>query len=99
MPVFRQALAGQQDIFLAQYGLGVALAQQQQFAEATEHLHKAIELRPESGWAQYQMGVTLMRKGDFKTAAVHLEIASGRLPALAAAHSALAQVYAKSGRK
>src|SRR5205809_2320419 len=30
MPVFRQALAGQQDIFLAQYGLGVALAQQQQ---------------------------------------------------------------------
>lgn len=99
MSVFRQALAGQQDIFLAQYGLGVALAQQQQFAEATERLHKAIELRPESGWAQYQMGVTLMKTGDFKTAAVHLEIASGRLPALAAVHSALAQVYENIGRK
>ena len=99
MPVFRQALAGQQDIFLAQYGLGVALAQQQQLAEATEHLHKAIELRPESGWAQYQMGVTLMKKGDFKTAAVHLEIACSRLAEFAAAHAALAQAYEKIGRK
>ena len=99
IPMFRQALAGQANTYLAQYGLGVALAQQQHLAEATEHLHKAVELRPESGWAQYQMGVTLMKTGDFKTAAVHLEIASRRLPTLAAAHSALAQVYEKMGRK
>jgi arylsulfatase A-like enzyme len=97
--MFRHALAGQANSYLAQYGLGVALAQQQQLAEATEHLHKAIELRPESGWAQYQMGVTLMKTGNYKTAAVHLEIASSRLPGWTAAHSALAQVYEKLGRK
>src|SRR5205807_2244449 len=35
----------QPNAYLAQFGLGVALANQQQFAPATEHLHKAIELQ------------------------------------------------------
>jgi arylsulfatase A-like enzyme len=99
IPLFKEALAKQANIFLAEYGLGVALAQQRQFAEAVEHLHKAIELRPESAWAQYQMGVTLMKTGNFKTAAVHLEIVTSRMPGSTAAHSALAQVYEKLGRK
>jgi predicted Zn-dependent protease len=73
-------------------------AQQQQYAEAIGYLRKAIALQPDSAWAHYQMGLSLMKTGDFKQAAVHLEIASGRLPACAALHSALADSYAHLGR-
>src|SRR5437667_5849258 len=72
VPALQQVLAGQANMYLAQYGLGVALAQQRQYAKAVEHLHKAIELQPDSGWAHYEMGASLLKTGDFKTAAVHL---------------------------
>lgn len=96
--VFRDVLAQQPNIYLAQYGLGTALAQQQQYAEAIRHLHKAIELHPESAWAQYEMGFCLLKTGDFKTSAVHLEIASSRLPSFPAVHSLLAEAYEYLGR-
>jgi predicted Zn-dependent protease len=76
----------------------VALAEKAQYAEAVKHLHKAIELQPDSGWAHYEIGAALLKTGDFKTAAVHLEIAAGRLPAFAPAHAALAQAYDHLGR-
>jgi len=98
VPAFRKALAAQSNTYLAQYGLGVALAQQQQYAEAIEHLHKAIELQPDSAWAHYSMGLSLLKTGDFKTSAIHLEIASARLPECAALHDALAQAYEHLGR-
>jgi len=123
--------AGDGSLYLAEYALGVALAQKAQsapaqkaastqaqksksaearktandqeqrayadtqkaYAEAVKHLHRAIELQPDSGWAHYAIGSTLLKTGDFKTAAVHLEIAAGRLPAFAPAHAALAQAY------
>jgi choline-sulfatase len=85
-------------LYLAQYTLGVALAQNGKHAAAMKHLHKAIEIQPDSGWAHYAMGASLLNSGDYKTAAVHLEIASNRLPAFAAAHTALAEVYEKLGR-
>ncbi len=98
IPAFRKVLAEQSNTYLAQYGLGVALAQQQQHFEAIEHLHKAIELQPDSPWAHYSIGLSLLKAGDFKTSAIHLEIASGRLPECAALHDALAQVYEHLGR-
>ncbi|MGH9500910.1 MAG: sulfatase-like hydrolase/transferase [Terriglobales bacterium] len=98
VPIFHHVLGIQPNTYLAQYGMGAALAQQQQYAEAIGYLRKAIALQPDSAWAHYQMGFSLMKTGDFKTAAVHLEIASGRLPACAALHSALADAYAKLGR-
>jgi arylsulfatase A-like enzyme/Flp pilus assembly protein TadD len=87
------------NLYLAQYTLGVAEAQKGHYAEAAKHLHKAIELQPESAWAHYAMGATLLKTGDYKTAAVHLEIATTRLPAFAPAHLALAQAYDQLGRK
>jgi choline-sulfatase len=95
----REALASQPNLYLAHYALGKAMAEQQQYAEAIQHLHKAIELHPDSAWAQYQMGLCLMKTGDFKTSAVHLEIAAGRLPSFAPAHSLLADVYERLSRK
>jgi arylsulfatase A-like enzyme len=86
------------NLYLAQYALGAALARKGQYAEAAKHLHKAIELQPDSAWAHYEMGATLLKTGDFKTAIVHLEIATGRLPAFAPAHLSLAEAYEHVGR-
>jgi choline-sulfatase len=86
------------NLYLAEYTLGVAQAQKGQFAEAAKHLHKAIELQADSGWANYEIGAVLLKTGDFKTAAVHLEIAAGRLPGFAAVHGALGQAYEHLGR-
>jgi tetratricopeptide (TPR) repeat protein len=94
----RQVISSQAGNYFAQYGMGAALVQQQQYTEAIPYLHTAIELQPDSAWAHYQMGLSLIKTGDFKTAAVHLEIASGRLPGFSAAHFALAEVYQHLGR-
>ena len=85
-------------LYLAEYTLGIALAQKGQSAEAVKHLHKAIELQPDSAWAHYRMGTSLLKTADFKTAAVHLEIAAGRLPGFSPAHLALAEAYEHLGR-
>lgn len=98
IPVLRQMIAAQPNSYLAQYAMGAALVQQQQYAEAIGSLHKAIELQPDSAFAHYAMGLSLMKTGDFKTSAVHLEIASGRLPGFSALHAMLAEVYAHLGR-
>jgi arylsulfatase A-like enzyme len=84
--------------YLAQFALGVAQAQQQQFPPAIERLHRAIELHPDSASAHYQMGICLLKTADYKTAAVHLEIAATRMPGFASAHSSLAQAYDHLGR-
>ena len=84
--------------YLAQYAMGAAMAQQQQYAPAIDRLHKAIELQPESAWAHYQMGLCLFKTADYKTAAVHLEIATTRLPDFSDAHALLAQAYDHLGR-
>ena len=87
-------------LYLAEYALGVAFAQKGQFAGAVKHLHKAIELQPDSAWAHFEIGATLVKTGDYKTAAVHLEIAAARLPAFAPAQSALAEAKGRlSGKK
>jgi choline-sulfatase len=86
------------NLFLAQYAVGIALAEKGQYAEAAKYLHKAAGLQPDSGWAHYETGATLLKTGDFKTAVVHLEIATTRLPGFAPAHSALAQAYEHVGR-
>jgi predicted Zn-dependent protease len=77
---FPQVLANSPSVYLAQYGLGAALAELQQCPKAIEPLRKAIELQPDSAWAHFQMGACLVKTGDYKTAAVHLEIATSRLP-------------------
>jgi arylsulfatase A-like enzyme len=83
-------VSGDANLYLAQFALGVALAQKGQFAEAAKHLHKAIELQPDSAWAHFEIGACLLKTGDLKTAAVHLEIAAGRLTGFAPARQMLA---------
>ena len=96
--LLQPVVAGSGNMYLAQFVLGAALARQQQYPQAIEHLRHAIELQPDSTWAHYEMGSTLLKTGDYKTAAVHLEIASSRMPEFAEAHSLLAQAYDHLGR-
>ena len=91
-------VAADSNLYLAQYTLGTALARKGQYAEASKHLHKAIELQPDSAWAHYEIGATLVKAGDYKTAIVHLEIATERLPAFGPAHLSLAEAYQHIGR-
>jgi choline-sulfatase len=98
MAALQPSVSALSNIYLAQYAMGAALSQQQQYGSAVEHLHKAIELQPESAWAHYQMGLCLLKTADYKTAAVHLEIATTRLPDYADAHALLAQAYDHLGR-
>ncbi len=91
-------VAADANLYLAEYTLGTALAQKGQYAEAAKHLHRAIELQPDAAWAHYEMGATLVKTADYKTAVIHLEIATGRLPAFAPAHAALATAYDHLGR-
>jgi arylsulfatase A-like enzyme len=98
IPILEPIIAADPNLYLAQYTLGVALARKGQYAEATKHLHKAIELQPDSAWAHYEMGACLIKTNDFKTAIIHLEIAAGRLPQFAPAHFSLAEAYEHTGR-
>ncbi len=91
-------VAANPNLYLAQYAIGIALAQKGQYAEAATHLHKAVELQPDAAWANYAMGAALLKTGDYKTAAVHLEIAASRLPNFAPAHLSLAEAYEHTGR-
>ena len=92
------SIASASSMYLAQYVMGVALAQQQKYSQAIQYLHRAIELQPGSPWAHYQMGAALLKNNDFKTAAVHLEITLEHLPNFATAHALLAQAYDHLGR-
>jgi len=97
--VLRQVLAKQSNIFLAEYGIGKALSQKQQYKEAIEHLHKAVALQPDSSWVNFEIGRALNKTGDFKTAAVHLEIAANRMAKFPEVHALLADTYEHLGRK
>jgi tetratricopeptide (TPR) repeat protein len=88
--LFQAVLATRENIYLAQYGMAVALSQQQHYAQAIQFLQRAIKLQPESPWAHHQMGLNLLKTGDAKTAAIHLEIAARLLPKSSAVQSALA---------
>jgi len=83
--------------YLSEFALATALQEQQKFSDAIPHLHKAIELEPDSPWAHYAMGLSLTKTGDFKTAVVHLQIAASRLPGFSSAQSALAEAQKLSG--
>jgi len=96
--LLQPVMAGASKMYLAQYLLGVALAQLGQYPQAIERLRSAIELMPDSSWAHYEMGSSLLKVADYKTAAIHLEIACSRLPDFAEAHSLLAQAYNHLGK-
>jgi Flp pilus assembly protein TadD len=66
--------------FLAEWTLGTSFARNHQYAPAIDHLHAAIQLRPDIAWPHVEIAEALIKTGDRKTAQVHLEIAHHLLP-------------------
>ena len=62
VPIFQQVLANSASVYLAQYGLGSALAQLQQCQKAIEPLRKAIELQPDSRGRIFKWVPALLRR-------------------------------------
>lgn len=99
VPVLRQILASDPQIFVAQMQLGLALAKLKDYREALGPLRKATEMMPTSGPAHFALGRSLLLTGDSRAAASHFEIVIDRLPQWANAHFMLATAYATSDRQ
>jgi choline-sulfatase len=99
IPAFRAIASAQPNIFLVQWGLGLAYFNDRQYPEAIASLRKAIESKPNFAWAHEEMGRSLMKLNENNAAVVHLEIASRLMPNCPEMRSALAEVYQRLGRK
>ena len=61
---FEKMLAGGQDGVMLRFGLGSALLKGKRFAEAAEHLHKALEFDPQYSAAWKLLGKALDGAGQ-----------------------------------
>ena len=72
---FSSVAAGNPKSFLAQWGLGAALANGHKCTQAVEPLRTAIQILPNIAWVHYQMAVCLAQLGNENAAAIHLDTA------------------------
>lgn len=84
--------------FLAQWGLGEALARKGRYTDAVEHLRAAIALQPHVAWLHAAMGLTLLQEKNLRAAAIHFQVASHLMPSSVALQMKLADVYKKLGK-
>lgn len=98
IPLLEHVVASDPQIPHAQYFLGVAYKELRQYDKAILHLHKAIELVPDSMMAQYEMALALYEKGELGVSATHFEIVVDHSPDWADAQFSLAAVYARIDR-
>ncbi len=98
IPLLLRVVAGDPQIYIAQYYLGMAYTRHLNFAAAIAPLHKAIELRPDAMLAHYEMALALYETGDLKTAAAHFEIIVQHSPNFVDARYSLGSVYARIDR-
>jgi arylsulfatase A-like enzyme/Flp pilus assembly protein TadD len=99
VPILRQVLSTDPQIFVAQMQLGLALSKLKNYREALVPLRKATEMMPSSGPAHFALGRALLLTGDSRTAAAHFEIVIDRIPQWANAHFMLGTAYATSDRQ
>jgi arylsulfatase A-like enzyme len=95
IPLLERVVASDPQIPHAQYFLGVAYKEIQQYDKAIPHLKIAIEMVPDSMMAQYEMALALYGNGELKASATHLEIVVGHSPDWTDARFSLAAVYAR----
>jgi Flp pilus assembly protein TadD len=79
--------------------LGVALANQGRYQEATEQYHKALRLNPKYADAYANLGYALARQGKIEDAISHFETALKIKPNYHEAHSNLGIALAIDGRQ
>jgi Flp pilus assembly protein TadD len=78
--------------------LGVALALQGKFAQATAYCQRALELRPQWSEGHNNLGNALAAQGKFHEAVHHLSRAVELKPSYADGHNNLAVIYVRLGR-
>jgi Flp pilus assembly protein TadD len=84
--------------FIAQNGLGEALAAQGKVDEAVAHFSEAVRLSPDFPAAQNNLGVELKRQRHFSEAIAHYSLALRTRPDFAEAHNNLANALDEEGR-
>jgi tetratricopeptide (TPR) repeat protein len=86
------------DNYIAQNGLGEALAAHGRVDEAIAHLSEAVRLSPDFPFAQNNLGVELKRQGHWSDAIAHYSEALRTKPDFAEAHNNLANALDAGGR-
>jgi tetratricopeptide (TPR) repeat protein len=86
------------DNFVAQNGLGDALASQGRIDEAIAHLSEAVRINPDFAPAQNNLGVELKRQRHLGQAIDHYSQALRTKPDFAEAHNNLANALDEEGR-
>jgi tetratricopeptide (TPR) repeat protein len=86
------------DNFVAQNGLGDALASQGRVDEAIAHLSEAVRINPDFAPAQNNLGVELKRQRHLGEAIAHYSQALRTRPDFAEAHNNLANALDEEGR-
>jgi Flp pilus assembly protein TadD len=96
--LYEHALAVTDGNDLAQYNLGVALADAGRADEAIARYREAIRIRPDYALAHGNLGKQLAARGEIDAAISHYEAALRAYPGFAEAHNNLAIALEASGR-
>jgi Flp pilus assembly protein TadD len=96
--LWRHAVDVTHDNFIAQNGLGEALATDGAIDEAIAHLSEAVRINPDFPPAQNNLGVELKRQRHFNEAIAHYAQALRASPDFAEAHNNLANALDGEGR-
>ncbi len=97
--VFKIELADNPNDFDANLFLGTLLRREKRFDEATEHLSRALRLRPRDSYARYHMGALQATLGKPNEARALLEAVVKEHPDFTEARLLLASVYYRLNRK
>jgi tetratricopeptide (TPR) repeat protein len=99
MSVFRTELATDPNNFDAHLYLGILLRREKSFEEASDHLTRALRLRPRDSYARYHLGALYASLGKPAEALPLLESVVKEFPDFVEARALLASVYYRLKRK
>lgn len=97
--LFQRALELNQENWVAQLGLGMAMTEVGRFDEAVAHLNRAVALPGNAGEAQLRLAICHLRQGDTGRARAALDRAVALVPSSAEACFLLAGVLAGGSRE
>jgi tetratricopeptide (TPR) repeat protein len=81
------------------YGLGACYTYKQDYPQASEWLHKAVILAPDSAAGRFALGNVLFQSGQFESAIPELKTSLKIEPGMKQAYFLLGRAYSKLGRQ
>jgi tetratricopeptide (TPR) repeat protein len=92
LEAFGKELGGNANDYPANLGVGQILVERKQYREATGHLRRALQMRPESAEGKLSLAQALKGTADFEGARPYAESAVKDMPNSAEAHRTLASI-------